>query len=73
MHPIQQHSSHPLQAVGQGGQTLDRPTDGAVDNEQHLIHRLTLLKFHLDLLQTDLICYPGLKMNQIIQRCWLIS
>lgn len=61
MHPIQQHTDHPLEAVGQGRQTLDRPSNGAVDDEQHLIHSLTLLKLPLDLSQTDLICHPCLK------------
>lgn len=49
MHPIQQHTAHPLQTLRQGRQTLDRPPNGAVDYEQHLVHHLTLLELPLNL------------------------
>ena len=60
MHPIQQYTGHLLKPVGQGGQTLDRPSDSAVDDEQHFVHRLTPLELPLDLSETRLICHPGL-------------
>lgn len=65
MHPIQQHCDHPLQALRQGRHTLDGSTDGAVDNEKHLSQCLMLLQLPLDLSQTDLVCYPGLKENEM--------
>ncbi len=64
MHPIEQHTGHPLQPVRQGGQTLDRLSDGAVDNKQHLVHHLTLLELPVNLSQTCFIIYPGLNENQ---------
>lgn len=63
MHPIQQHTGHPLQTLREGRQTLDRSSNGAVDNEQHLIHHLALLELPLNLPQTHLIIHPGLKSN----------
>lgn len=65
MHPVQQHTGHPLQAVGQEGQTLDYPPDGAEDDEQHLVHRLNLLQLLLDLLQTYLVIHQGLERKTI--------
>ena len=64
MHPIQQHTDHPLQALREGGQTLDRISNGAVDNEQHLVHRPTLLELPLNLSQTHLVVYQGLEKKQ---------
>lgn len=74
MHPLQQHAGHLLQTLRQGGQTLDGPSDGAVNNEQHLVHGLTALELQLDLSQTTLIRNERLKtkrhtFNMPCQRC----
>lgn len=64
MHPIQQHTGHPLQSFGQGGDTLDGPSHGAVDDEQNLVHHLTLLELPLNLSQSTLIIRPGLQTKK---------
>lgn len=61
MHSLQQHTGHPLQTFRQGWQTLDGPSDGAVYDQQHLVHHLDLPELPLDLSQTWLVSHPGLK------------
>lgn len=65
MHPFQQHTNIPHQAEGQGGQTLDRTSNGTVDNEQHRVDRLALTELTLNLPQTFLILHPGLREKRL--------
>lgn len=65
VHPIQQHTGHPLQTLRQAGDALDGPSDSAEDNEQNLIDHLTLLELPLNFLQSILIVGPGLQRGQV--------